>query len=56
MEEEGKDLPCAGKLAFDNKKAAKASAVVAKFQHGRTFGVYRCQHCGLWHLNSVYQT
>ncbi|MBP7820806.1 hypothetical protein KA025_01100 [Candidatus Saccharibacteria bacterium] len=45
-------LPCAEKLAFDTKKAAETSALVAKYQHGTLLKTYKCRHCGLWHLAS----
>lgn len=47
-------LPCTDKLAFDTKKAADASAVVADYQHGTKLKSYMCKHCGLWHLASRY--
>lgn len=45
-------LPCADKLAFETREAARASAAVAEYQHGARLSVYRCRHCGLWHLAS----
>jgi hypothetical protein len=54
MEEPANTLPCEGKLSFDTKKAAGASAVVAKYQHGTKLKVYLCKHCSLWHLASDY--
>ncbi len=52
--EEPTALPCEGKLAFDTKKQAEASAVVADYQHGTKLKVYVCRYCGLWHLASHY--
>jgi hypothetical protein len=52
MDEEDK-LPCAEKLAFDTRQAAEAAAAVAMYQHGAKLLVYRCRHCGLWHLSSA---
>ena len=43
---------CEEKLAFDTKKEANASAVVAKYQHGSKLKIYKCKNCGLWHLAS----
>lgn len=43
---------CKEKLAFETKKAANASAVVAKYQHGTKLKIYKCKTCGLWHLAS----
>lgn len=54
MEERTDTLPCEAKLAFDTKKAASASAVVANYQHGVKLKVYLCKHCNLWHLASDY--
>jgi hypothetical protein len=51
-EHEDEVLPCADKLAFDTKKEAQNAALVADYQHGTKFKVYKCQHCGLWHLAS----
>lgn len=47
-------LPCAEKLAFDNQQQAMAASTVAAHQHGAKVAPYRCQHCNLWHLKSVY--
>lgn len=46
--------PCVEKLAFDTKKAAEATAVVASYQHGTQLKAYVCRYCGLWHLASFY--
>ncbi len=46
-------LPCHEKLTFDTQKQAKAAASVAQYQHGAQLKVYRCRHCGLWHLSSA---
>ena len=43
---------CHDKLAFDTKKEANASAVVAEYQHGTKLKVYKCKDCNLWHLAS----
>jgi hypothetical protein len=45
-------LPCADKLAFDTKKEAQAAANFAKWSYGTNLKVYKCKHCGLWHLSS----
>ena len=47
-------LPCAEKMALDTKKQAEAAATVAEHQHGTKLAAYKCQHCSLWHLKSVY--
>ncbi len=49
-----KSLPCVEKLAFDSKKDAETSALVAKYQHGTSLKAYKCQYCGLWHMSSGY--
>lgn len=46
--------PCSEKLAFDTKKEAETSALVAKFQHGASLKAYKCRYCGLWHMSSGY--
>lgn len=46
------DMPCEDKLAFDTKQQAQDAANVAAFQHGAKLKVYKCRHCGLWHLSS----
>jgi hypothetical protein len=51
--EDSNILLCADKLAFDTKKQAEASALVADYQHGTKLKVYLCKACGLWHLASV---
>lgn len=52
MIDEETQLPCAEKIVFDTKKAAQTALTVAMFQHGTKLKVYKCQHCGLWHLAS----
>ena len=52
MSDEDPILPCAGKLAFDTKTQAEASAAAASWQHGGKLKVYQCKHCQLWHLSS----
>jgi len=47
---------CNKKLAFDNKKDAEASALVAEYQHGGKFKVYLCKNCGLWHIATSYNS
>lgn len=47
-------LPCAEKLAFDSKKQAEVAATVADYQHDVKLAAYKCQHCHLWHLRTVY--
>lgn len=51
--EDPQPLPCADKLAFDTPKQAQAAATVAAYQHGTKLTIYRCRHCGLWHLASA---
>lgn len=53
-DEEPPKLPCADKLAFDTPKEAQASATVAEYRYGSKLKIYRCRHCGLWHLSSRY--
>lgn len=48
------ELPCADKISFDTKKAAKTGAAVAEYQHGVKLKPYLCKYCNLWHLASVY--
>jgi len=43
-------LPCVDKIAFDTKEQAEATAIVSEHRYGSELGVYRCQHCDLWHL------
>lgn len=45
-------LPCQEKANYSNQKDAEAAAVVAKYRHGNKLKVYKCRHCGLWHLAS----
>lgn len=47
------ELPCKDKLAFDTKKEALATANVTHFRYGNKMKVYKCKHCGLWHLSSA---
>lgn len=47
------ELPCTEKLSFDTKIAAEGAATYAKYLHGTKLKVYRCKHCGLWHLASA---
>ncbi len=47
-------LPCAGKLTFDTKKAAQATATTAGYQRGAKVQPYKCLHCNLWHLATDY--
>ena len=51
----GGALPCADKLAFETVKAARATATVSEHRYGGKFKVYRCRHCGLYHLSSNYE-
>jgi hypothetical protein len=51
--DEPQPLPCAEKLAFDTARQAQAAATVAAYQHGAKLRIYRCRHCGLWHLSSA---
>ncbi|MBP9738547.1 hypothetical protein KBD20_02575 [Candidatus Saccharibacteria bacterium] len=52
MEEVTTELPCVGKLAFENQDAAQGAATYAKYLHGTKLKVYKCKHCSLWHLAS----
>ncbi|HEY4160438.1 MAG TPA: hypothetical protein VGM08_00055 [Candidatus Saccharimonadales bacterium] len=45
-------LPCAGKLAFDTVRAARATATVSEHRYGSKLKVYKCRYCGLYHLSS----
>lgn len=54
MQEETAALPCVDKLALNSKTDADAAATVAAYQHGTKLVPYKCQHCDLWHLKSVY--
>jgi hypothetical protein len=49
---ENPGLPCDGKLAFETREAAQASATVAEYQYGTRLRPYVCRYCGLWHLAS----
>lgn len=51
--DESQPLPCADKLAFDTEEEAQASATTLRWQYGTELKVYRCQHCGLWHMSSA---
>jgi hypothetical protein len=51
-ENEQSGLPCEDKLAFDTQKEALATANVAHYRYGNKMKVYKCKHCGLWHLSS----
>jgi len=54
MDNEESALPCAEKMALNTKKEAEVAATVADHQHGTKLVPYKCQHCNLWHLKSVY--
>jgi hypothetical protein len=41
---------CTEKMAFDTKKAAQDAARMAYYRHGSKLKVYKCRHCGLWHM------
>jgi hypothetical protein len=47
-------LPCNDKLAFDTRLQAQATATTAAYQHGSKVTPYKCAHCQLWHLASMY--
>lgn len=47
-------LPCAGKLAFDTKREAQATATTVEYQRGAKVRPYKCRYCQLWHLSSDY--
>jgi hypothetical protein len=49
-------LPCADKLAFETPQAARATATVSKYHYGSKLKVYRCKHCGLYHLSTDYES
>jgi hypothetical protein len=51
-ERDSDELPCKDKLAFDTKKEAEATANVVQYRYGAKVHVYKCRHCGLWHLSS----
>jgi hypothetical protein len=51
-EDEQPELPCKDKLRFDTQKEAAAAATVALYRYGNKMKVYKCRHCGLWHLSS----
>jgi hypothetical protein len=52
--DEAEILPCHDKLTFDTQKEAAAAANAAHYRYGSKLKVYRCRHCGLWHLASVH--
>jgi len=52
-EDEQPERPCKEKLSFDTQKEAEAAANVAHYRYGTKLKVYRCRHCGLWHLSSA---
>lgn len=56
MEEVTKELPCAGKVTYYSAETAKGAATAADWQHGTSLKAYRCRHCDLWHLASVYKS
>lgn len=44
-------LPCKDKIPFKTREAAEGAAATAKYRYGsRKLKVYRCKHCGQWHL------
>ena len=43
-------LPCADKLAFETVRDARATATVSEHRYGNKLKVYKCRHCGLYHL------
>lgn len=47
-------LPCADKLAFETPEVARATATVSKHWYGSKLKVYKCKHCGLYHLSTDY--
>ncbi|MDQ2973314.1 MAG: hypothetical protein M3Q79_02445 [bacterium] len=50
------DQQCDTKLSFDTQKQARATATVARFQHGgQRLKAYKCKICGLWHLATVWE-
>ncbi len=54
MDELSNELPaCHAKMAFNSKKEAEATAVVAEHQHGTRLKAYKCRLCELWHLASA---
>ncbi len=46
---------CADKIPFDSKKIAQASATIAGDKYRSRLGVYKCSHCGLWHIKTIYE-
>jgi hypothetical protein len=52
MDDEETSLPCAEKMAFDDKKQAEAVATTLKHERGVKLKSYSCKHCQLWHLSS----
>jgi hypothetical protein len=54
MNDEPVPLPCADKMAFDTPEAAQATGTVSEWRYGSKLKVYRCKHCGLYHLSSDY--
>lgn len=50
MSDEVEVLPCADKLVFETVKAAQATAIVSEHHYGAKLKVYKCRHCGLYHL------
>jgi hypothetical protein len=52
MDEDEQPLPCAEKLAFDTKDAARATAATSEWRYGTVLHVYKCRYCHLYHLSS----
>lgn len=55
MTSEATELPCTDKIAFDTVEAARATATVSEHRYGTKLKVYRCRHCGLYHLASEHE-
>lgn len=55
MTDEATELPCADKIAFDTKEAARTTATVSEHRYGSKLKVYECRYCGLYHLASEYE-
>lgn len=43
-------MKCARKRAFGSRKSAKGRATGLRKVHGSIMGVYKCEHCGQFHL------
>ena len=48
------ELPCRDKIAFKTQEEAEGGAATAKYRYGEKPKVYKCKHCGQWHLARNY--